>query len=48
MLKRGMATEIPSSDELKKNEERKIPAGFLTPADAARVAVPPIENPLSP
>jgi hypothetical protein len=34
MLKRGMAAEIPSWDELKKNE-KKFSAGFVTSEDAA-------------
>jgi hypothetical protein len=34
MLVRGLATEIPSWDELKKNE-KKFSAGFVTSVDAA-------------
>jgi hypothetical protein len=35
MLKRGMAVEIPSTDELKKKDEKKISAGFVRSATAA-------------
>jgi hypothetical protein len=34
MLKRGMAVEIPSTDELKKKDEKKMSAGFVRSAGA--------------